>query len=95
MMDAADCIAFYLGASDYPFGKPHPSGFLMAAERLGVEPANCVVFEDSAVGVAAGKAAGMKVVALAQPLRPKQDVAAADLILDDLGKFDPKIFNHA
>ena len=31
----------------------------MAADRLGVEPANCVVFEDSAVGVAAGKAAGM------------------------------------
>ncbi|MGI5869173.1 MAG: HAD family hydrolase [Kiritimatiellia bacterium] len=95
IMDAAGEVAFYLGAEDYPFGKPHPSGFLMAADRFGVKPANCVVFEDSAVGVAAGKAAGMKVVALALPLHPKQDVAAADLILDDLAKFDPKVFDPA
>jgi HAD superfamily hydrolase (TIGR01509 family) len=95
MMDVADCIAFYLGASDYPAGKPHPSGFLMAADRLGARPADCVVFEDSAVGVASGKAAGMKVVALALPLHPRQNVAAADLILDDLAKFDPRVFDPA
>jgi beta-phosphoglucomutase-like phosphatase (HAD superfamily) len=67
----------------------------MAADRLGARPADCVVFEDSAVGVAAGKAAGMKVVALALPLHPRQDVAAADLILDDLDKFDPRVFDPA
>ena len=95
LMDVTDCVAFYLGASDYPFGKPHPAGFLMAAERLGVEPEDCVVFEDSAVGVASGKAAGMKVVALAMPFHPRQDVASADLILDDLATFDPKVFDPA
>ena len=89
IMEAEDCLAFYLGASDYPFGKPHPSGFLMAAEKLNVPPNQCVVFEDSNVGVTAAKAAGMKVVALALPLHPKQDVGLADIILPDLSMFSP------
>ena len=42
--------------------KPDPEGFLKAAAALGVEPADCVVFEDSAAGIAAGRAAGMRVV---------------------------------
>lgn len=92
LMGAEKCVQFYLGASDYPFGKPHPSGFLAAAARLGVPPGECVVFEDSAVGVAAGKAAGMKVVALSVPGRPRQEIGAADLILPDLSAFDPKAF---
>lgn len=92
LMGIEKCIQFYLGATDYPFGKPNPSGFLAAAERLGVAPGECVVFEDSAVGVAAGKAAGMKVVALSVPGRPLQATSAADLVLSDLSEFDPKAF---
>ncbi|QMU71881.1 HAD-IA family hydrolase [Streptacidiphilus sp. P02-A3a] len=42
--------------------KPHPEGFLAGAALLGVDPADCVVFEDSEAGVAAGLAAGMPVV---------------------------------
>ncbi|WP_411105342.1 HAD-IA family hydrolase [Streptomyces sp. cmx-4-9] len=42
--------------------KPHPEGFLMGAAALGMDPADCIVFEDSAVGIAAGQAAGMRVV---------------------------------
>ncbi|MGW2796098.1 HAD family hydrolase [Streptomyces sp. NPDC001221] len=42
--------------------KPDPEGFLKAAAELGVAPADCVVFEDSGVGIAAGRAAGMRVV---------------------------------
>ncbi|MEV6024129.1 HAD family hydrolase [Streptomyces sp. NPDC052036] len=42
--------------------KPDPEGFLKAAAELGVDPADCVVFEDSGVGIAAGRAAGMRVV---------------------------------
>ncbi len=41
-------------------GKPHPEGFLRAAECLGVSPHECVVFEDAPVGVEAAQAAGMK-----------------------------------
>lgn len=42
--------------------KPDPEGFLMGAAALGVDPADCIVFEDSAAGIAAGRAAGMRVI---------------------------------
>ncbi|MFJ6781325.1 HAD-IA family hydrolase [Streptomyces yangpuensis] len=42
--------------------KPDPEGFLKGAAALGVEPADCIVFEDSAAGIAAGRAAGMRVI---------------------------------
>jgi sugar-phosphatase len=42
--------------------KPDPEGFLKGAAELGFEPGDCVVFEDSEVGIAAGRAAGMRVV---------------------------------
>ena len=45
-------------------GKPHPEGFLLAAQLLGVEPKNCVVFEDTRPGIEAGLNAGMQVVGL-------------------------------
>ena len=45
-------------------GKPHPEGFLLAAERLGVKPAECLVFEDTRPGIEAGMSAGMQVVGL-------------------------------
>lgn len=42
--------------------KPDPEGFLKGAAALGVDPADCIVFEDSAAGIAAGQAAGMRVI---------------------------------
>ena len=86
-------IDFFLGASDYPIGKPDPSGFLMAAERMGIPPAECVVFEDSTAGVRAAKNAGMICVALSRPAAPPQDVSAADLIIEDLGNLDIDALN--
>ncbi len=49
---------------DVERGKPAPDLFLLAASRLGVEPAACVVFEDAPLGVAAAVAAGMRVIAV-------------------------------
>jgi HAD superfamily hydrolase (TIGR01509 family) len=46
-------------------GKPHPMCYLLAAEDLDIPPAQCVVFEDSFPGIAAGNAAGMTVIGLA------------------------------
>lgn len=83
-----DSVQFYLGAEDYPAGKPSPDCFLLAAERLDLPPAACLVIEDSAAGVAAAKAAGMPCVALVRPGRPSQHVAGADWIVPDLGAFD-------
>ncbi len=49
-------------AEDVPRSKPAPDGFLLGAQRLGVDPARCVVFEDSPAGVCAGEAAGASVI---------------------------------
>jgi HAD superfamily hydrolase (TIGR01509 family) len=53
-----------LSASAVPRGKPEPDVFLAAAARLGLEPGECLVVEDSLPGVQAGLAAGMRVLAL-------------------------------
>jgi beta-phosphoglucomutase len=63
-------------------GKPHPEIYLKAASLLNVEPANCLVFEDAAVGIKSAKAAGMKVIALATT-QPKEELTEADEIVDD------------
>ncbi|MEU3665826.1 HAD-IA family hydrolase [Streptomyces virginiae] len=56
-MPAVRVTAESVGAS-----KPDPEGFLKGAAALGVDPADCIVFEDSAAGIAAGRAAGMRVI---------------------------------
>ena len=65
-------------------GKPDPMVYLTAAERLGVDPAYCVVFEDALSGIEAGRRAGMAVVALATTHTPAQlaDSGAALIIPD-------------
>jgi beta-phosphoglucomutase len=66
--------------------KPAPDIFLAAAQKLGMNPADCVVIEDAPNGIQAAKAAGMKCVAVAQTF-PADQLAAADRIqsaLDDL-----------
>ena len=55
-------------AEDYACGKPAPDCFLTAAERLGVEPKDCLVFEDTDMGITAAKAAGMAWVRVPAPL---------------------------
>jgi HAD superfamily hydrolase (TIGR01509 family) len=54
-------------AGDYAKSKPHPEPFLIAAERLGVEPETCLVFEDTQMGIDAATAAGMASVRVLPP----------------------------
>jgi HAD superfamily hydrolase (TIGR01509 family) len=68
--------------------KPAPDLFLLAAERLGVEPAHCLAFEDSPNGVAAARAAGMAVVAVPGPMTAGLDLSAADLVVPSLAETD-------
>jgi len=63
-------------------GKPDPEGFLLAARLLGVEAAKCVVFEDAPPGIAAGMAAGARVVAL-PTTQPRERLAGATVIIED------------
>ena len=53
-------------AESVAVGKPDPEGFLRAAADLGVDPADCVVFEDSQAGIAGGHAAGMRVLGVGE-----------------------------
>lgn len=77
---------------DVKHGKPAPDVFLLAAERIDVPPAGCVVIEDAPVGIEAAKAAGMKVIALVgthpairlSEARPTQ-------IVDHLGDITPQL----
>ncbi|MCY1236198.1 HAD hydrolase, family IA, variant 3 [compost metagenome] len=55
------------------WGKPHPEGYLRAAELLGVEPADALVFEDAPAGIAAGVAAGIRTVAIGPNTGPLPD----------------------
>lgn len=52
-------ISVVVSADDVVNHKPHPDTFLKVAELLGANPANCLVFEDTQIGIQAGKAAGM------------------------------------
>ncbi|MDP9292557.1 MAG: HAD family phosphatase [Verrucomicrobiota bacterium] len=56
-------------SEDYARGKPAPDPFLLAAQRLGVEPAKCLVFEDTLIGEQAARAAGMVSVLVPPPER--------------------------
>jgi beta-phosphoglucomutase len=63
--------------------KPHPEVFLNGAKALGIDPANCLVFEDAASGIAAAKAGGFTAVGVGNP-----NIAnIADLYLNDLTEF--------
>lgn len=62
-----DKFATLVCAGDYEKGKPDPEAFLIAADRLNVEPESCLVFEDGALGIAAAKAAGMASVRVPPP----------------------------
>ncbi len=83
-----DRVAFVLGAEDYARGKPDPECYLKAAELLGVLPEECVVVEDSEVGVAAGVAAGMKVIALDRGLTVEQKFEGETWRVKDLSEID-------
>ncbi|UXY19551.1 HAD-IA family hydrolase [Streptomyces cynarae] len=60
--------------------KPDPEGFLKGAADLGVAPEDCVVFEDSGAGIAAGRAAGMRVVGVG----PRAGLHGPDALVPDL-----------
>jgi HAD superfamily hydrolase (TIGR01509 family) len=64
LIGAAGMFDAIISAEDVSHGKPDPEVFLKGAAALGVEPQDCVVFEDAVYGIEAGLAGGMKVVAL-------------------------------
>ncbi|HVR44683.1 MAG TPA: HAD family phosphatase [Thermoanaerobaculia bacterium] len=85
-----DAFALIVDGSEVERPKPDPEPYLLTARKLGVSPAECLVFEDSTVGVASAKSAGMKCIAVRNPMaKTAQDLSEADEVLDSFEQFDP------
>ncbi len=74
-----------ISADDVVNGKPNPEPYLKGAERLKMNPAECLVIEDAPAGIAAAHAAGMKVVALTTTY-PASALKEADAIVPELAE---------
>ena len=80
-------------ADEVGAGKPAPDVYLAAAERLGVDPAECVCLEDSGNGIIAGARAGMRVIAVPDPRFPPRPEALeqAHLVLASLTELSAEL----
>ena len=83
MLGVGHLIDVRVGEQDVERTKPEPDAYLLAAKRLGIAPEECVVFEDSRFGLAAGRAAGCRTVAIlsqhtAEEMAPLSDLAVLD-----------------
>jgi HAD superfamily hydrolase (TIGR01509 family) len=84
-----DCFDLIVDGSEVVHGKPDPEAYLLTARKLGVDPSECVVFEDSRVGVLAAKRAGTYCVAVRnQRAQEHQDLSEADVVLDSFEQLD-------
>ncbi|XP_027061304.1 bifunctional riboflavin kinase/FMN phosphatase [Coffea arabica] len=81
-----------LGSDQVKSGKPAPDMFLEAAVIMGVQALDCLVIEDSLVGVKAGKAAGMNVVAVPSLQTETDKFSIADSVLHSLLEFQPELW---
>jgi sugar-phosphatase len=70
-------------ADDVTHGKPSPDPYVLAAARLKISPGACIVIEDSPPGIAAARAAGMRVIGLLTT-HTREDLAGSDVIVDGL-----------
>lgn len=78
--DYFDCI---IDGNDVRYPKPHPEVFLNGSKQLDLDPAECIVFEDAASGIAAAKEGGFYAIAVGNKLIAEQ----ADQYYDDLTQF--------
>jgi sugar-phosphatase len=77
-------------ADDVEHGKPHPESYLLAAERLGIAPEHCVVFEDAPAGIEAGQRAGARVIGVASTIAPDA-LSTADAVIHSIGDVEVEI----
>jgi HAD superfamily hydrolase (TIGR01509 family) len=93
LADLADCFGATVSSEEVPHGKPAPDVYLEAARRIARDPASCVVVEDSANGLRAGAAAGMRVIAIPnRAFPPEQDaLESADVVLHSIEQLRPEL----
>lgn len=79
---------------DVKLGKPNPEVFLLASEKLGFKPSECLVFEDATNGIMAAKAAGAICIAIENRNVPTQDFSKADFIIHSLNELNLKTIHR-
>lgn len=80
--------AALVSSEDVGKGKPDPEPYLLAAKKLGVDPTRCVVVEDAPAGIQAGKAGGMRVVAVLSSIFSARELGQADAMVLHLGDLE-------
>lgn len=84
-----DNFDIILSCDDIAKSKPDPQGYLFAAKKLATEPSECLVFEDSQVGILSAKNAGMKVVGVVNS--GGQDLSLADFVVENLSTVETNL----
>jgi beta-phosphoglucomutase-like phosphatase (HAD superfamily) len=77
----------HVSGSEVKKKKPDPELFLTAAQRVGLPPGRCVVFEDAPSGVQAARAAGARCIAVTNTV-PAAELSTADVVCDSLERID-------
>ena len=89
MLDLSDFRRYFrhvVTVEDVIYSKPHPAGFLLASQRLGISPDRLLVIEDAEKGVVAAERAGMKCIAIPNQYTADNDFSLADVVLGDIGE---------
>ena len=94
LLGLREMVRFSISGQDVVNGKPDPEPYLVAAEKLGVSPARCLVVEDSIVGVSAAVKAGMTAVAWPEAGTSRTGYEAAQYFLCSRDEFPWKLLNY-
>lgn len=79
---------------DYEKRKPDPDSYIITSNKLKIKPEDCVVIEDSQIGLESAKSAGMKCIAIPNEYTKNQDLSKADLIIDSEDKINMGMFER-
>lgn len=86
-LELRDYFEVVIGGEHSKHGKPHPEIYLLAAEKLGVDPKKCLAFEDTPSGVKSAKSAGMEVVGILTA-HTKEELSEADYFIRDFTEIE-------
>lgn len=90
-LDANTAIKTVITGADVKVGKPDPDVFLQGAAGMQIPPSRCVVLEDAVAGLNAARAAGMKCVGVVSSGRTRDELAAADYVVNDLTELSAEV----
>jgi beta-phosphoglucomutase len=93
-LDRREAFQGVVTGADVQRGKPDPQVFQLAAEQLDLAPDRCIVVEDAPAGVQAAHAAGMRCIALASTGRVREQLTAAERVVDSLRELDVQDFRR-